>query len=71
MTFDLDKIRESKRAFRQRLAAQPVAEKLAMLDVLRERQIAIRGGAKRPDASSGFLRQSSKPHGSLRKPAAE
>jgi len=32
MTFDLAKILRSKRAFRQRLAARPIAEKLAMLD---------------------------------------
>ena len=43
MTFDMQKIIESKRAFRRRLAALPVAEKLALLDVLRDRQLAIRG----------------------------
>lgn len=37
MTFDLAKILQSKRAFRQRLAARPIAEKLAMLDALRAR----------------------------------
>ncbi len=42
MTFDRAKILQSKREFRQRLAARPVAEKLAMLDDLRERQLAIR-----------------------------
>ncbi len=42
MTFDLAKILESKRKFRQRLAARPIAEKLAMLDALRERALAIR-----------------------------
>jgi len=42
MTFDLAKILESKRAFRQRLAARPIAEKLAMLDAMRERELAIR-----------------------------
>jgi O-acetyl-ADP-ribose deacetylase (regulator of RNase III) len=42
MTFDLQEIIESKRRFREQLAARPVAEKLAMLDQLRERALAIR-----------------------------
>ena len=42
MTFDLAKILQSKREFRERLAARPIAEKLAMLDALRERELAIR-----------------------------
>ena len=42
MTFDLTKIIESKRAFRQRLAARPIEEKLALLDALRERALALR-----------------------------
>jgi len=43
MTFDLDKIFESKRAMRKRLASLPIGEKLRMLDALRERTLAIRG----------------------------
>jgi hypothetical protein len=43
MTFDWQKITESKRALRQRLAAAPIAEKLRMLDALHERAVAIRG----------------------------
>jgi hypothetical protein len=42
MTFVLTKILQSKREFRQRLAALPIEEKLAMLDALRERALAIR-----------------------------
>lgn len=42
MSFDFSKIVQSKREFRQRLAARPIAEKLAMLDALRERTLAIR-----------------------------
>jgi hypothetical protein len=42
MTFDLAKILQSKREFRQRLASKPIAEKLAMLDALRERALALR-----------------------------
>ena len=41
MSFDLQKILESKRAMRRNLAARPVAEKLRMLDALRERALAI------------------------------
>ena len=36
-------ILQSKRAMRHHLAARPVAEKLRMLDSLRERALAIRG----------------------------
>jgi hypothetical protein len=42
MTFDLAKILKSKRDYRRQLAARPIAEKLAMLDALRERELAIR-----------------------------
>jgi hypothetical protein len=42
MSFDLHKILESKRPLRRNLAAWPVAEKLRMLDALRERELAIR-----------------------------
>lgn len=57
MTFDLQKILESKRAYRQRLAARPIAEKLAMLDALRECHLAIRGSANRSSAETGILRE--------------
>ena len=42
MTFDLSKMLQSKREFRQRLAARPIEEKLAMLDALRARALALR-----------------------------
>jgi len=51
MSFDLQKILESKRALRRNLAARPVAEKLRMLDALRERELAIRGRAVHSDSS--------------------
>lgn len=41
MTFDLERILESKREFRERLAARPIAEKLAMLDAMRARHLSI------------------------------
>lgn len=42
MTFDLEKMLQSKRELRRELRARPLAEKLAMLDVLRERTLALR-----------------------------
>jgi len=60
MSFDLQKILESKRALRRNLAARPVAEKLRMLDALRERELAIRGGAVHPDSS--ILREEPAPY---------
>ena len=55
MSFDLQKILESKRALRRDLATRPVAEKLRMLDALRERELAIRGRTIHPN--SGALRE--------------
>lgn len=46
MNFDLRPILESKRAHRESLAALPIAEKLRLLDQLRERAIAL-GAADR------------------------
>lgn len=43
MSFNWQKVTESKRALRQGLATAPITEKLRMLDVLRERAVAIRG----------------------------
>lgn len=42
MSFDLQRMLESKRAFRQKLAARPLAEKLRLLDELRARALVIR-----------------------------
>jgi len=52
MSFDLAKILQSKREFRQRLAARPIEEKLAMLDALRERALALRPTPPAPDAGT-------------------
>jgi hypothetical protein len=62
MTFDLEKILRSKREYRQRLAARPITEKLAMLDLLRERQLAIRGSATRSGADTGIFREAPAPY---------
>jgi hypothetical protein len=65
MSFDLQKILESKRALRRNLAARPVAEKLRLLDALRERQLAIRGRAIH--SNSSVLREASAPFGKMKK----
>jgi hypothetical protein len=52
MSLDLQKILESKRALRKNLAARPVAEKLRMLDALRERELAIRRTAAPSDSNN-------------------
>ena len=60
MSFDLEKIHASKRAFRQRLAARPIEEKLSMLDALRERTLAIR--PTQPVSDAGALHEEPPPH---------
>jgi hypothetical protein len=50
-----DRVLKSKRAFRRQLAARPIAEKLRMLDTLRERAVTIRrasSSARKPAASA-------------------
>lgn len=42
MRFDWGKMERSKRGMREKLAARPIAEKLALLDTLRERALALR-----------------------------
>ena len=65
MTFDPAKIRQSKRHFRQRLAARPIAEKLADLDALRERELTIR--AARSASGASVLREEPPPDAAQRK----
>lgn len=59
MTFDLTTILQSKRELRRRLAARPMEEKLAMLDALRERTLALR--ESRPTAAAEALREEPPP----------
>ena len=57
MSFDLQRMLESKRAFRQKLAARPVTEKLRLLDELRARALAIhRSPVLEPFADSVQIR---------------
>lgn len=53
MTFDFEKIQESKREMRRRLAALPVAEKLLILDQLRERAETLRTARPAPPTRRG------------------
>ncbi|MDB4916307.1 MAG: hypothetical protein JWM95_3951 [Gemmatimonadetes bacterium] len=52
MTSDFQRTLESKRAQRKRLASRPIGEKLHVLDVLREREVAIRRRTEPFDAQS-------------------
>jgi hypothetical protein len=47
MNDNFERIWEGKRKMRQRLAAAPIAEKLQMLDELRERALALRSAGFR------------------------
>ena len=51
MTFEITKILQSKRECRQRAAARPIKEKLAMLDALRARALALRPMKSKINAS--------------------
>lgn len=53
MTSNLKKILTSKRAVRRQLATRPIAEKLRLLDAMRERELAIRRGHVRFRRSYG------------------
>ena len=46
MTFNYDRVHDSKRAMRRKLASMPIGEKLRILDILRERAVAIRASRR-------------------------
>ncbi len=46
MIFNLRRMLDNKRAYRRALAARPIAEKLLLLDALRERSLALRPGSR-------------------------
>ncbi|MFA6241778.1 MAG: hypothetical protein WC655_12670 [Candidatus Hydrogenedentales bacterium] len=62
MTFDFEKILESKLATRRKLASLPVAEKLKMLDDLRERAVAIRNATVQGESGAVVVREESLPY---------
>jgi len=57
MSFDIQRILESKRALRQRLAARPVVEKLRLLDAMRERALAIRNASPATPTESTLIHE--------------
>ncbi|PIU66779.1 MAG: hypothetical protein COS85_03410 [Armatimonadetes bacterium CG07_land_8_20_14_0_80_59_28] len=46
--FDMQKVIDSKQDHRKRLAALPIAEKLRLLEQLRDRTLAIRASREKP-----------------------
>ena len=56
---ELKRMIESKREYRVRLTSLPIAEKLRMLDALRDRLLAIRGRGIPPDCASGRVTEGS------------
>jgi hypothetical protein len=52
MSFDFARIWKSKRALRKRLAAQPIAEKLRLLDALRERAVTLGAAGSQPASNT-------------------
>ena len=69
MSFDLEKILASKRARRRQLAARPVAEKLRLLDALRERALRLHGAPAPGPVDQDVLREEPAP--SPAKPACQ
>lgn len=51
MSFDIERMIESKKKMRRKLASRPIAEKLEMLDLLRERAVAVREAVKNQHAT--------------------
>ena len=47
MSVDWQKVSESKQAYRRKLCALPIAEKLRLLDAMRERAVIIREATDR------------------------
>jgi hypothetical protein len=65
VTFDLQRILESKRAYRRRLASLPIGQKLQMLDALRERHLAIRRSSSPSKSTRDIARQEGAPDGEV------
>lgn len=62
MSFNLERIFAGKRAYRQKLTALPVAEKLRMLDTLRERALTLRRATRLPGPEGRVLREEPPSH---------
>jgi hypothetical protein len=59
MKFGLHNIAESKGAFRKKLTARPIAEKLRMLDALRQRTLSIRRASRSGPAKKDVVQETS------------
>jgi hypothetical protein len=59
MKLELHNIAESKGAFRKKLAVRPIAEKLRMLDALRQRTLSIRRASKSGPAKKDVVQETS------------
>jgi hypothetical protein len=57
MILDWQRVVESKRALRRNIAAWPIAEKLRLLDALRERELLLRSGRAAPHPHADALRE--------------
>lgn len=66
MSFDFQKIFDSKAAYRRKLAYLPIGEKLTLLDAMRERAIAIRNAT--PASGSSVLHEDPTPYGAKKSP---
>ena len=62
MSFVWKKIFASKRALRRDLATRPIAEKLRMLDALRERAVALRTSSTAGPVATDALRETPAPY---------
>ena len=63
MNFDIDQMVRSKQSFRRRLAALPIAEKLRLLDAMRERAVIIREAT---DRESNVVHEESTQYGTTK-----
>jgi len=60
MSLNFEAMLKSKQAMRQKLAARPIAEKLRILDALRERALAIRSANV---SRTGMIREETNHYG--------
>ena len=68
MSFDLQRMLESKRTHRQKLAALPVAEKLRLLDELRAAALTIRRSSIQTPEEPGMVKEGQTPYRAKRRP---
>ena len=59
---DIQRVLDSKRTYRERVAALPICDKLRMLDTLRERELSIRGRLGLTQRVSTHVREPSIDH---------